>query len=287
MTPADQITPLVLTYNEAPNIARTLASLQWARRVVVLDSVSTDATRDLAGGFPNVSWHTRPFDHHAAQWRFGIHETGIDTPYVLALDADHQVPAAFVAEVESRFLSGAYEGGMAGFEYRFYGHALRDSLYPPKIVLFRRDRVVVTQPGHTQEMSVPGLVYRFAASLIHDDRKPVDRFVSSQMNYAHLEAQRLTEGRGTRLIDRLRVAGLSAPVLGLYAYVRAGGPFRGAAAVRYAYERATFECLLALRVSTDRLQRSVMDDAQSAETTARAEGLPDLQAAPTPHTPKK
>lgn len=264
MTPADQITPLVLTYNEAPNIERTLASLRWARRVVVLDSVSTDATRDLAGGFPNVSWHTRPFDHHAAQWRFGIHETGIDTPYVLALDADHQVPAAFVAEVESRFLSGAYDGGVAGFEYRFYGHALRDSLYPPKVVLFRRDRVVVTQPGHTQELSVPGAVYRFAALLVHDDRKPIERFVASQMKYAQLEAQRLAEGRGRRWIDRLRGAGLAAPVLGLVAYLRAGGPLRGPAAARYAYERATFECLLALRLMTDRLERSTVEQPPAA-----------------------
>jgi len=37
-------------------------------------------------------------------------------------------------------------------------------------------------------------------------------------------------------------------VAGLAAYVRAGGPLRGAAAVRYAYERTVFECILAMRV---------------------------------------
>ena len=31
----DQITPLFLTYNELPNIERTLAPLAWARRIVV------------------------------------------------------------------------------------------------------------------------------------------------------------------------------------------------------------------------------------------------------------
>ena len=36
----DQITPLILTYNEAPNIARTLANLIWARDIVVVDSFS-------------------------------------------------------------------------------------------------------------------------------------------------------------------------------------------------------------------------------------------------------
>lgn len=41
----DQITPLILTYNEEPNIGRVLERLTWAREVVVLDSGSTDRTR--------------------------------------------------------------------------------------------------------------------------------------------------------------------------------------------------------------------------------------------------
>ncbi|MFN5855908.1 MAG: glycosyltransferase, partial [Pseudanabaenaceae cyanobacterium] len=40
----EQIQPLILTYNEAPNIARTLAKLSWAKRIVVIDSFSTDET---------------------------------------------------------------------------------------------------------------------------------------------------------------------------------------------------------------------------------------------------
>jgi hypothetical protein len=43
------------------------------------------------------------------------------------------------------------------------------------------------------------------------------------------------------------------PIAAAVAYARAGGPFRGAAAIRYACERATFECLLAMRLTTARL----------------------------------
>ena len=43
----DQITPLILTYNEEANISRTLTGLSWARRIVVIDSFSTDATLEL------------------------------------------------------------------------------------------------------------------------------------------------------------------------------------------------------------------------------------------------
>ena len=58
----DQITPVILTYNEAANIGRTLERLAWAREVVVVDSLSTDDTVAIAGRFPNTRVVQRPFD---------------------------------------------------------------------------------------------------------------------------------------------------------------------------------------------------------------------------------
>lgn len=242
----DLVTPVILTYDEAPNIGRTLACLTWARRVVIVDSGSTDQTKDIASRYPNVCWHERPFDSHGRQWSHAIHETGITTPFVLTLDADYQVPPAFVEELESRFLTGAYDGAIAGFEYAINGTRLTGSVYPAKLVLFRPSLVQITQPGHTQELTTSGSVYRFAAKLVHDDRKPPERFVRSQLKYARLEAERLRANRSLRVRDRLRRAGLMVAPVGLLAYLRAGGPFKGRAALRYACERLIFECLLVL-----------------------------------------
>ena len=50
----DQITPLVITYNEAANIERTLRKLNWAQRIVVVDSGSTDGTLDIMRRFPQA-----------------------------------------------------------------------------------------------------------------------------------------------------------------------------------------------------------------------------------------
>ena len=68
----DQITPLVLTFNEEANIGRTLARLTWAPRVVVVDSHSTDRTLEIVRGFPNVEVVQRAFDTFASQWNFGL-----------------------------------------------------------------------------------------------------------------------------------------------------------------------------------------------------------------------
>ncbi|MGB2788468.1 MAG: glycosyltransferase, partial [Dokdonella sp.] len=73
-TMLDRITPLILTWNEEANIARTLAKLAWAREVVVVDSGSTDSTHAICESFPNVRLVARPFDNHATQWNYGLKE---------------------------------------------------------------------------------------------------------------------------------------------------------------------------------------------------------------------
>ena len=82
------VTPVILTYNEEPNLGATLTSLTWASRIVVVDSGSSDRTAEIARSFPNVAWFVREFDSHSAQWSFAVHGTSVDTRYLLALDAD-------------------------------------------------------------------------------------------------------------------------------------------------------------------------------------------------------
>src|SRR5436190_22300776 len=76
----DRITPLILTRDEEANIGRTLAQLAWAREVVVVDSLSTDNTIEIARRFANVRVIPRAFDRHDLQWSFGAAQ--IATPWV-------------------------------------------------------------------------------------------------------------------------------------------------------------------------------------------------------------
>ena len=81
------ITPLILTFNEAPNLARTLAQLFWARDITIIDSFSSDETLSIVSGFPQARIFQRKFDSFAGQCNFGLRETGITSEWVLSLDA--------------------------------------------------------------------------------------------------------------------------------------------------------------------------------------------------------
>src|SRR5262249_10364680 len=126
----DAITPVILTLNEDANIRSTLESLSWARRVIVLDSGSTDRTEAIAKTFPNVDWMVRRFDSHGEQWHDALTQHAVSTEYTLALDADMRVSDDLLREIESAFLDRRFAGAMIPFEFRVYGRALAGTLCP-------------------------------------------------------------------------------------------------------------------------------------------------------------
>ena len=241
----DQITPLILTYNEAPNIARALAGVSWAKEIVVVDSFSDDETVAIAKSFPQVRVIQRTFDNHRNQWEFGLKETGITTPWVLALDADYVVSNEFVAELEQ--LRPEAVGYRANFIYCINGKRLRSGLYPPVTVLYRRDAASYVQDGHTQRVAVQGMIGELRAPLMHDDRKSLRRWFRSQARYTELEAQKLIRADAGELglTDRMRRwIVVVPPVMLVYCLIVRGGILDGWQGFYYAFQRVVAELML-------------------------------------------
>lgn len=245
----DQITPLILTYNEAPNIARTLDSLRWAKEVVVVDSFSTDDTAQIAASFPNVRVIQRAFDCHRNQWEFGLKETGIDTLWVLALDADYIINADFMTELRNLEPAEETVGYRARFIYCISGKRLQSGIYPPVTVLYRAAAAEYIQDGHTQRVSLSGRIEDLRSPLLHDDRKPLKRWFESQKRYTKLEAQKLRAANPAELssLDRMRRWPLVVPPLALfYCLIVRAGIFDGWAGFYYAFQRTVAELMLSL-----------------------------------------
>ena len=247
----DQITPLILTYNEAPNIARALAGVSWAKDVVVVDSFSDDETVAIAKSFPQVRVFQRTFDNHRNQWEFGLKETGITTPWVLALDADYVVSNELTAELEQLRPEIDTAGYRANFIYCINGKRLRSGIYPPVTVLYRRDAASYVQDGHTQRVAVQGIVGDLRAPLMHDDRKSLRRWFRSQARYTELEAQKLLAADSAQLglADRMRRwVVVVPPVMLVYCLVVRGGVLDGWQGFYYAFQRTVAELMLSVNL---------------------------------------
>ncbi|WCT77259.1 glycosyltransferase family 2 protein [Novosphingobium humi] len=82
------LTVLILTYNEARHIERSIASVKhFAREIVVVDSHSTDNTVELAQK-AGARVLFNPFINYSKQFQWGLDNGGITSEWVMRLDAD-------------------------------------------------------------------------------------------------------------------------------------------------------------------------------------------------------
>lgn len=243
------ITPLVLTYNEAPNIGRTLEQLRWARDIVVVDSFSDDETLGIISKYPQARIVQRKFDNFAAQCNFGLTQCGITTEWVLSLDADYQLTPELVAELDALQAEANVSGLVARFVYCIFGRRLRSGIYPAVTVLFRRSKAIYKSDGHAHRVIVDGHVDNLHAPILHDDRKSLGRWLEAQSRYAKLEADKLlsSDNRSLSWTDRIRRwRMLAPPAMLFYCLVIRGGVLDGWAGLYYAFQRSLAELMLSL-----------------------------------------
>jgi len=253
----EQITPLILTYNEAPNIGRTLDELRWARDIVVVDSFSEDETLSIIAEFEQVRVFQRAFDSFAAQCNFGLSETRISNDWVLSMDADYVLTPEMIDELRSLKPIEGIEGYRARFDYCINGRRLRSGVYPPVTVLFQRSRAHYLNDGHAHRVLIEGSIANLKSVILHDDRKPLSRWFESQQRYMALEAKKLLGAKtiGLSNADRIRRLRVIVPLAVLfYCWIMRGGVLDGGAGFYYAFQRMLAELLLSLYLIEDDLR---------------------------------
>ncbi|ACK73857.1 glycosyl transferase family 2 (plasmid) [Gloeothece citriformis PCC 7424] len=252
----EQITPLILTYNEAPNIERTLQQLTWADHIVVIDSYSTDQTLEIVSFYPQIKLFQRKFDTHATQWNYGLQK--VTTKWVLSLDADYILSEELITELQQLSEDLSIDGYFVRFKYCVFGKPLRGSILPPRQILFKKDKSIYIDDGHTQLLQVKGKSAKLSGYIYHDDRKSLSRWLWAQDRYTVIEVKKLLETPVSELSwgDRIRQQKILAPfIILIYCLIFKGGIFDGWRGWYYAFERVLVELLLAIRlIEADKFQ---------------------------------
>lgn len=205
---ATAVSGCVIAYQEAEHIAACVGSLlACCEEVVVVDSGSTDRTRELAEAAGARVLLNAPFPGHRQQKQLAAEQAAHD--WVLSLDADERVTPELAAQVNALKRAGlrapAYEMPRRN---HYLGRVVRGGIFVPdrKVRLFDRraarwggrnphDKVLIEggRAPHRLEQPIEHFSYRD----LRDHLNTIDKFTA-------IAARELrAEGRRFRWLDLL------------------------------------------------------------------------------------
>ena len=197
------ISACIITLNEADRLGDCLDSLAFCDEILVVDSHSSDSTRELAAA-RGARVVERDWPGHVAQKEFAVRDAKHD--WVLCLDADERVDPDLRSAIEAERARG-FEGA-AGYELsrvsRYLGRWIRHGTWYPdrKLRLFDRRRGGWGGRNPHDRVSVEGPVKRLPGELLHDPYRHFEDHLRTIDSYTTIMARELhAEGRRARLVD--------------------------------------------------------------------------------------
>jgi glycosyltransferase involved in cell wall biosynthesis len=182
---------MIFTLNEEVHLPACLGALDWCDDVIVVDSFSTDGTKQVCQR-PNVRFYQRHFDGFGTQRNWALDNTSPRHEWVLILDADERVTPELVEEMCAIVKSAPPSVGAYQVRRRFHmwGRWLRFSnLYPTWVVrLVHKDRVRYENRGHAETQRVDGETRELEHDLVDENLKGVEEWFERQARYAYKEA---------------------------------------------------------------------------------------------------
>lgn len=195
----------IVALNEEANIGRTLDSVKWADEIVLVDSGSTDRTREIAEKY-GAKVVIEPWQGHVAQKNYAL-ELCTQT-WVLALDADEEVSPNLANEIRNAIVDpNALNGYWMPRKNLFLGRWIRfGGFYPdPKLRLFRRGEGYSTghDPHDRYELKTGHALGRFKSPLVHYAYPTLSYYLEHMNSYSSLGAKlALAEGHwGFSVVD--------------------------------------------------------------------------------------
>ncbi len=188
---------VIITLNAASQLAECLASVRFANEVVVVDSGSTDGTRELAlaAGARVIEQAWLGFGR---QKQFAVEVACHD--WVLCLDADERVSEALRGALENALKSPST---VTAYRFprrnRFLGRYLRyGEGYPDwSLRLFDRRQARWSDDAVHEKVIAQGAVGTLSGDLLHDSAETLASYLNKQNRYTSLAAE-MAVGAGKR-----------------------------------------------------------------------------------------
>lgn len=196
------LSAVVITLNEEKNLPRCLKSLHWIPEVIVVDSGSTDRTKNVAAN-AGARFLEHKWEGYGQQKNWAMSQ--VTQPWVLYIDADEEVSPELAREIEE-FVTN--KGLVDGRQYWgadmprktwYLGRwILHGGWYPNRLLrLGHREHSRWSETTVHETLKTDGEFHRFRHDLHHFTFRDVGDQVITNVRYARLGAKVAAE-RGER-----------------------------------------------------------------------------------------
>jgi glycosyltransferase involved in cell wall biosynthesis len=200
--PAPNLSVIVITHNEGHQIADCLKSVAFADEWIVVDSGSTDDTREQAAALGARVTRSDDWPGFGRQKNRAL--ALAQGRWVLSLDADERVSVPLAAAIRAAVAPRADDAaGPAGYQLsrlsRFCGQWMRHGdWYPDRVTrLFLRGRARFTDDLVHERLDVQGPVARLPGELLHETMPTLHDALDKMNRYSSGRAvDKVRAGRG-------------------------------------------------------------------------------------------
>ena len=198
-----RVSACIITLDEADRIAECIRSIDWCDEIVVVDSHSSDATREIAQGL-GARVIERDWPGHVRQKEFAVLAAAND--WVMCIDADERVAPELrgeLIELRDRGFPDCAGWRMPRMS-RYLGRWIRHGTWYPDLQLRLFDRRRGRWGGYDphDRVELDGPAGRLRHPLLHDPYRSFDEHLRTIDRYTTTMAAGLhARGRRARLSD--------------------------------------------------------------------------------------
>jgi (heptosyl)LPS beta-1,4-glucosyltransferase len=187
------LTGIVLTKNEAGNIADCLATMHFCDDLIVFDSFSTDDTVKLAEAV-GARVIQRDFDNYTYQRNAALEAVAEQTDWVFFVDADERIPPESAHEIRSVIEKRGYAGWRIPRRNIIFGRETGGAGWSPdyqtRLLRIGQARYDPSRLVH-ETVLLDGALGTLQESLVHYNYHDLPQFLRKQRQYTAYEAQAL------------------------------------------------------------------------------------------------
>lgn len=186
------ISIVILTYNEALHIERCIGSVRRVSdKIYVVDSHSTDGTQEIAR-LLGATVVEHDYVNQAQQMQWAINNLGLDTEWVMRMDADEYLTDKLVDEVKTRLpkLPKDVTGVYLTLDVIFQGKNVKHGrLHAPKIMrIWRRGKAYMEQRWMDERMILTeGTAITFKGRFVDHNLNSLAWWTQKHNNYSNRE----------------------------------------------------------------------------------------------------